>query len=158
MLIQTNGPLRSLLALMVPCLAKTRKEEKDERVISLGLHIIRNLLSVKDAVASDTTTGQKEEMSRMQVSSPFLIANKRADGQSNLISQLHKLTYFQLFLTLASLAEQTQINQYNVLILDILHLVYRGVRPKDLVRDQARVTISSRAYRLELISRDRWIN
>jgi replication fork protection complex subunit Tof1/Swi1 len=67
MVIQTDGPLRSLLALMLPCLAKTRKEEKDERVISLGLHIIRNLLSVKDAVASDTTTGQKEEMSRMQV-------------------------------------------------------------------------------------------
>ena len=66
---------------------------------------------------------------------------KRADDQSNLISQLHKLTYFQLFLTLASLAEQTQINQYNVLILDILHLVYRGVRPKDLVRDQARVSV-----------------
>jgi replication fork protection complex subunit Tof1/Swi1 len=139
MLIQTNGPLRSLLALMLPCLAKTRKEEKDERVISLGLHIIRNLLSVKDAVASDTTTGQKEEMSRMQVSS---LQMDRADRQSNLISQLHKLTYFQLFLTLASLAEQTQINQYNVLILDILHLVYRGVRPKDLVRDQARVRIS----------------
>ena len=138
MLIQTNGPLRSLLALMLPCLAKTRKEEKDERVISLGLHIIRNLLSVKDAVASDTTTGQKEEMSRMQVN-PCVFQQERADRQSNLISQLHKLTYFQLFLTLASLAEQTQINQYNVLILDILHLVYRGVRPKDLVRDQARV-------------------
>jgi hypothetical protein len=83
---------------------------------------------------------------------------ERAHRQSNLISQLHKLTYFQLFLTLASLSEQTQINQYNVLILDILHLVYRGVRPKDLVRDQARVSISSRAYRLELICRDRWIN
>jgi len=157
MLIQTNGPLRSLLALMLPCLAKTRKEEKDERVISLGLHIIRNLLSVKDAVASDTTTGQKEEMSRMQVSSRSL-EKERADGQSNLISQLYKLTYFQLFLTLASLAEQTQINQYNVLILDILHLVYRGVRPKDLVRDQARVCFTLETLELKLISRDLWIN
>jgi replication fork protection complex subunit Tof1/Swi1 len=35
------------------------------------------------------------------------------------------------------------MNQYNVLILDILHLVYRGVRPKDLVRDQARVSRES---------------
>jgi replication fork protection complex subunit Tof1/Swi1 len=65
---------------MLPCLAKTRKEEKDERVISLGLHIIRNLLSVKDAVASDTTTGQKEEMSRMQVGSPFLVTGKELMG------------------------------------------------------------------------------
>jgi replication fork protection complex subunit Tof1/Swi1 len=65
---------------MLPCLAKTRKEEKDERVISLGLHIIRNLLSVKDAIASDTTTGQKEEMSRMQVSSTFLVIGKELMG------------------------------------------------------------------------------
>lgn len=34
------------------------------------------------------------------------------------------------------------MSQYNVLILDILHLVYRGVRPKDLVKDQARVSPS----------------
>lgn len=67
MILQTNGSLRSLLALMLPCLAKPHKDDKDERVISLGLHIVRNLLSIKDAVASDTTTGQKEEMSRMQV-------------------------------------------------------------------------------------------
>lgn len=70
MLLQTNSPLRCLLALMLPCLAKSRKEEKDERVISLGLHIIRNMLSIKDAVASSTTMGQKEELSRLQVSHP----------------------------------------------------------------------------------------
>jgi len=85
MLIQTNGPLRSLLALMLPCLAKSRKDEKDERVISLGLHIIRNLLSVKDAVASSTTIGQKEEMSRMQVSS--LVKNE--GGRADVIVQLN---------------------------------------------------------------------
>ena len=69
---------------MLPCLAKSRKEEKDERVISLGLHIIRNLLSVKDAVASSTTIGQKEEMSRMQVSS--LVKNE--GGRADVIVQL----------------------------------------------------------------------
>jgi replication fork protection complex subunit Tof1/Swi1 len=41
---------------------------------------------------------------------------------------------------MASLAEKTDMAQYNVLILDILHLVYRGVRPKDLIKDQARVS------------------
>jgi len=69
---------------MLPCLAKSRKEEKDERVISLGLHIIRNLLSVKDAVASSTTIGQKEEMSRMQVRS--LVKNE--GGRADVIVQL----------------------------------------------------------------------
>lgn len=50
------------------------------------------------------------------------------------------MTYFQLFLTLASCADKTDLNQYNVLVLDILHLVYRGVRPKDLAKDLARVS------------------
>lgn len=74
MLLHTTGPLRCLLSLMLPCLANTRKQEKGERVISLGLHIIRNMLSIKDVVATSTTTGQKEEMSRLQVSrsSPYL--------------------------------------------------------------------------------------
>jgi hypothetical protein len=64
---------------MLPCLAKPHKDDKDERVISLGLHIVRNLLSVKDAVASDTTTGQKEEMSRMQVRHQTSIYSASAD-------------------------------------------------------------------------------
>jgi len=50
------------------------------------------------------------------------------------------------------------MNQYNVLILDILHLVYRGVRPKDLVRDQARVGYHFTARRVSPDDRDRWIN
>lgn len=79
MLLQTNAPLRCLLALMLPCLASTRKEEKDERVISLGLHIVRNMLSIKDVVATSTTTGQKEEMSRLQVRHPPSQSTKASD-------------------------------------------------------------------------------
>lgn len=59
--------------------------------------------------------------------------------QSTLIVQLHSLTYFQLILTLASCAKQSDFNQYNVLVLDILHLVFRSVKAKDLLQDQARV-------------------
>lgn len=53
---------------MLPSLAKPRKEEKDERIISLGLHIIRNLLSIKDAVVTINASGEKEELAYLQVS------------------------------------------------------------------------------------------
>lgn len=59
--------------------------------------------------------------------------------QSSLILQLNSLTYFKLFLTLASCADKAEFNGYNVLVLDILHLVFRAVKPKDLIQDQDRV-------------------
>jgi replication fork protection complex subunit Tof1/Swi1 len=53
---------------MLPNLAKSRKEEKDERIISLGLHIVRNLLAIKDIRAEGTASGEKEELAHLQVS------------------------------------------------------------------------------------------
>jgi replication fork protection complex subunit Tof1/Swi1 len=52
---------------MLPSLAKSRKEEKDERIISLGLHIVRNLLAIKDIRAEGTASGEKEELAHLQV-------------------------------------------------------------------------------------------
>lgn len=49
------------------CLSSER-QEKDERIISLILHIIRNLLSIKDAVGSTFTSGDAFEKSTLQVS------------------------------------------------------------------------------------------
>ena len=66
-----------------------------------------------------------------------------------LIVQLDELTYFQLVLTLASSADKSDFNQYNVLVLDILHLVFRSVKAKDLGQDQARVS----AFRLSTLFR-----
>lgn len=83
MVLQTSRPLRCILALILPSLAKPRKyaavssvellvtdmyrDEKDGRVISLGLHIVRNLLSIKDAVADGSAIGEREEFASLQV-------------------------------------------------------------------------------------------
>lgn len=45
----------------------TSREEKDQKIISLGLHIVRNLLAIRDAVADGTATGAKEEFANLQV-------------------------------------------------------------------------------------------
>ncbi|WVQ93115.1 hypothetical protein IAU59_000179 [Kwoniella sp. CBS 9459] len=139
-ILQSSGPLRCLLALMLPSLAKPRKDEKDQRVISLGLHVVRNLLAIKDTVAEGTAIGEKEEFANLQ---------------SNLILQLDKLTYFQLLLTLASCADKTDFNPFNVLVLDILHLVFRSVKPVDLGRDQAKAPSENLAKLLDAEKRQK---
>ncbi|ORY33101.1 timeless protein-domain-containing protein [Naematelia encephala] len=140
MILQTGAPLRCLLALMLPSLAKPRKEEKDNRVISLGLHIIRNLLAIKDAVADGHSAGEKEEFANLQ---------------STLIIQLSKLTFFQLVLTLASCADKSDFNQFNVLVLDILHLVFRSVKAKELGQDQARAPLENLTKLLDVEQRQK---
>ncbi|WVF65442.1 hypothetical protein IAT40_000170 [Kwoniella sp. CBS 6097] len=139
-ILQSNGPLRCLLVLMLPSLAKPRKDEKDQRVISLGLHVVRNLLAIKDTVAEGTAIGEKEEFANLQ---------------SNLILQLNKLTYFQLVLTLASCADKTDFNPFNVLVLDILHLAFRSVKPVDLGRDQAKAPAENLAKLLDAEKRQK---
>lgn len=69
-LLLQNQTLRHLLTLLIPCFAAAGRDEKEDRVISLGLHVVRNLLAIKDVVAEDTATGDKEELSTLQVSLP----------------------------------------------------------------------------------------
>ncbi|WRT69168.1 uncharacterized protein IL334_006152 [Kwoniella shivajii] len=140
LILQSSSPLRCLLALMLPSLAKPRKDEKDERIISLGLHVIRNLLAIKDVVAEGTAVGEKEEFAHLQ---------------STLILQLNKLTYFQLILTLASCADKSDFNPFNVLVLDILHLIFRSVKPKDLGQDQARAPLENLSKLLDAEKRQK---
>ncbi|KAI9636791.1 topoisomerase 1-associated factor 1 [Dioszegia hungarica] len=139
-LLYNDRPLRSLLALILPSLAEQRKTEKDEQVISLGLHIVRNLLSIRDTVAEGTATGEKEELAHLQ---------------STLILQLDALTYFKLFLTVASCADKSDFNNCNVLVLDILHLIFRSVKPKDLIQDQDRAPMHKLANLLDLETRQK---
>ena len=65
----------------------------------------------------------------------------RADhaSQSRLIVQLNDLTFFRLILTLASCADKTEFNQYNVIVLDILYLTFGSIKPRLLAVDQKRV-------------------
>ncbi|WVQ81137.1 hypothetical protein IAT38_003259 [Cryptococcus sp. DSM 104549] len=140
--LQTPKPLRCLLALMVPCLAKPKKTEKDQRIISLGLHIVRNLLAVKNVVAEGSANGEREEFGHLQ---------------SSLICQLNELTYLQLFLTIASYSDKNEFNSYNVLVLDILYLIFRSIKVQDLVQDQKRVPMASLEKLLESERKDKAI-
>ncbi|BEI92678.1 uncharacterized protein CcaverHIS019_0503060 [Cutaneotrichosporon cavernicola] len=121
--ILQSDTLRCVLSLMLPCFGRERRDERDDRIISLCLHIVRNLLTIRDVRAPDTATGEAEELSHLQ---------------SDLIVQLDKLEYLDLFLTMAADSDRSVgFNSYNMLLLDILHLMYRCIRPEELSKDQA---------------------
>jgi replication fork protection complex subunit Tof1/Swi1 len=58
-----------------------------------------------------------------------------------LITQLESLTYLKLFLTIAAGVDRPEFNPYNVLVLDILYLIFRGVKPRELSQNQDRVSL-----------------
>lgn len=67
--ILQTGALRPLLRLMTPSLEKTRRDrtEKDENIISLILHIFRNLAGLRDGSGGRSASAESIEQSTLQV-------------------------------------------------------------------------------------------
>lgn len=71
--------------------------------------------------------------------------------------QLDKLTYLELFNTLASQADRMQFNPYNMLVLDCMQLIFRCIKPEQLVKDPERAPVENLAELLEGEKRQRVI-
>lgn len=81
LLLRSNTLLR-VMQLVIPCLARVSAGtnsskfglldrqgiEKDKRIVSLMLHLARNLLAIRDPIANGQETGEKQELARLQVS------------------------------------------------------------------------------------------
>ncbi|KAJ9122390.1 hypothetical protein QFC22_001812 [Naganishia vaughanmartiniae] len=141
LLLQSNTLLR-IMQLLLPCLARIAAGsngkkfglldrqgiDKDKRIVSLVLHLVRNLLAIRDPIANGQETGEKQEFARLQ---------------STLILQLQEHRYLSLFLSLASNAGTTMYNDFNVLILDCWFLMLRGIDPNDLAKDPERAPMEN---------------
>ncbi|KAL7415832.1 timeless protein-domain-containing protein [Mrakia frigida] len=128
--------LDKLMDMIIPSLANGsgERQDKDERIISLALHIVRNLLAIKDSVGSSLSSTDSIEKSTLQ---------------STLIIQLHSSHFIGLLLTLASEAQTKDSNPFNVLVLDTLQLIFRGIRAADLAKDQKTAVRDSLSSLLE---------
>ena len=85
LLLKSHTLLR-VMQLVIPCLARVSAGsnaskfglldrqgiEKDKRIVSLMLHLARNLLAIRDPIANGQETGEKQELARLQVSMLFL--------------------------------------------------------------------------------------
>ncbi|KAH8930022.1 hypothetical protein BT69DRAFT_1275789 [Atractiella rhizophila] len=104
--------LGHLLALCSENLGKSRKvrAEIDESIITLFLHIIRNLAFIRDR-----GTGMGQNL------------------QSTLIHQLSQHSIFDLMLTIASCSDSPEFSPWNILTMEIFWLIFRCVEnPEDL--------------------------
>ncbi|GAA5968611.1 hypothetical protein JCM21900_002207 [Sporobolomyces salmonicolor] len=117
--ILRSGALRQMHIILGNSLAKNRRDRtpKDENVISLVLHTFRNLAAMKDRVLTSESADAIEESSL----------------QSELILQLSSENILELLLAMAAQADSSDYAPWNMVVLDILHLIFRSVKPEELM-------------------------
>ena len=121
------GVIQALFGIMIPPLAKAPRERtrRDGQIVHLVLHLIRNLAFIRDLSSSAYVSADSAEFSTLQ---------------SRLILALQETHVFRLLLTLAANADGDKLFEgWNTLVLEIVYLVLRGVKPADLAMDQAKV-------------------
>lgn len=119
--------IQALFGILLVCMAKDSKERtpRDLQVISVVLYLIRNLAFIKGPPANTHLSADQAQLSSMQ---------------SRLVKTLSEQNIFEILLTIASNAgTDPAFNAWNVLVLEIFYLLFRGVRPSSLVRDQVEV-------------------
>ncbi|RDB17381.1 Topoisomerase 1-associated factor 1 [Hypsizygus marmoreus] len=120
------GVMQALFGIMLPPLVKSPKErqERDGQIINVVLHLIRNLAFIKDLPFNTHLSADQAEFSSLQ---------------TKLIRALSETHILQLLLTIATnAANDPLLNGWNTLVLEILYLLFRGVKPTSLTIDQAK--------------------
>ncbi|KAM0788302.1 hypothetical protein ACM66B_001445 [Microbotryomycetes sp. NB124-2] len=104
-----TGCLRAIFQLMSPSLTKSKRDrsKKDENVISLVMFTFRNLAAIRDKPSNSDS--------------------------SEYIRQLADEQIFDLLIAMAQNADSTEFSSWNMVTLDILHLIFRGVNPHELM-------------------------
>ncbi|KAI5476063.1 hypothetical protein MNV49_000435 [Pseudohyphozyma bogoriensis] len=123
--ILQSGALRAMFQLMSPSLGKNRRERtpKDEAIITLVLNVFRNLAFLKDRI---TTSNSADAIQLSQLQSDYIV-------------QLESEHIFDLLVAIAGNAENSEFAPWNMLALDIFHLILRGVKPAELMVPAAEV-------------------
>jgi replication fork protection complex subunit Tof1/Swi1 len=136
------GVLQALFGITLPCLSRNPKtrSERDMQIINVILHLAWNLAFIKDLPTNMHLSADQA---------------KFASLQSRLIRTLSESHFLDLLLTIASsAATDAMFNGWNALVLEIFYLLFRGVKPSQLVSEQSVVsrtwvTLSHTAYRTQ---------
>ncbi|GAA5828412.1 hypothetical protein JCM11251_006233 [Rhodosporidiobolus azoricus] len=114
-----EGVLKHMMVILANSLSKSRRDrtQKDENVISLVLHCFRNLAFLEDRVNFSESASAIEESSL----------------QSDLITQFSTHGILDLLLAMAAQADSSDYAPWNMVVLDILHLMFRCVKPGELM-------------------------
>ncbi|MBW0466958.1 hypothetical protein O181_006673 [Austropuccinia psidii MF-1] len=118
--IVRSGALGYIFRLILPIIQKGKNERtgKDDNVISLFLHIIRNLVALRDKVSNHGSESVVKE----------------SHLQSELIVQMSELGIFDLLVHMCHGSDRFDLyGQWNMIVLDIWHLLLRGVDAEELI-------------------------
>lgn len=97
--------------------ARRDRTQKDENVISLVLHVFRNLAYLTDRHTTSTSATAIED----------------SQLQSDLIVAFSQEGILDLLLAMSAQADSSDYAPWNMVVLDILHLLYRGLRADELM-------------------------
>ncbi|PFH47597.1 hypothetical protein AMATHDRAFT_151707 [Amanita thiersii Skay4041] len=120
------GVMQALFGIMLPPLAKAPRErtQRDGQIVNLVLHLIRNLAFIRDLHPSAYASADAAQFAAMQ---------------NQLVLTLHETHALRLVLTVAANADGDKLfESWNTLVLEIVYLLVRGVKPEDLTMDQAK--------------------
>jgi hypothetical protein len=99
------------------------------QIVNVVLHLVRNLAFIKDLPANVHLSADQAELASLQ---------------SKLIRTLSQSNFLDLLLTVASsAASDAMFNAWNALVLEIFYLLFRGVKPADLVLEQGMVSVGN---------------
>lgn len=121
------GVLQALFAITLPPLSKPPKSRtaRDIQIISVILHLVRNLLFIRSPPLSSSSSTTQAEYAGLQ---------------GKLIRELERTNFLELVLTLGANTDADEaLGGLNTIVLEIVYLLVRGVRPAGLVGDLARV-------------------
>ena len=128
------GAIQALFGIIIPPLAKAPRDrsQRDGQIVHLVLHLIRNLAFIRDLNPSACVSGDAAEFSTLQ---------------SKLILNLQETHVFRLLLTIAANADGDKLfESWNTLVLEIVYLLLRGIKPEDLAMDQAKVLFLNTSF------------
>lgn len=122
---ETSGSKRSVLSsimllILLPSLSKPRhqRNDRDLGTISMCLHFVRNLLAIRDPMATS-------------LSSVDVIAESKL--QSDLVVELESSRILDTLLMLSSNADSNDYNAWNVVTSDCVFHIVAGTRPEELI-------------------------
>ncbi|OAX37898.1 timeless-domain-containing protein [Rhizopogon vinicolor AM-OR11-026] len=122
----TPGVMQALFGIVLPPISKHAKErtERDGQIVNLVLHLIRNLVFIKDLRANMHLSADQAEYSTMQ---------------TRLVKALSETHTLDLLLTIAANTSNDPLfNASNTLVLEIFYLLFRGINPHLLAVDQVK--------------------
>jgi replication fork protection complex subunit Tof1/Swi1 len=121
------GVILSFFAILLLPLSKPPKSRtaRDGQIISLILHLIRNLAFIRDLPRDVRGSADQAELGGLQ---------------GRLVRQLEETHFLELMLVVAANKDADSLfNSLNTLVLEIFYLLLRGVRPAGLYADPAKV-------------------